>query len=403
MSRVSSTIAKQNTLPLAAFIVCGWLAYIILLHDDLILYLAYLTVGQPGHLQMAAKVFFDSVLVFAFFWTVPGLPKPRLRGAILIFLWVGLVLCAKDLTVYEALGAKTVMDALADSMGWGSLLGLGVFYATLLAIPFVPGVELGFMIIIFFGPRGALVAYLATFLGLSTAFLVGRLAPKAICQQIRTRFKLNDNDLFDPDGNPASAPSLFQSSSLASTLWRYRPLVLAALFNLPGNAVFGGGGGLALATGLGRFLSVRAFVITVLLATAPIPALTAMGLLSAENLLKATGIGAPPPLQMAPFPFGTYQFADFTLTIEASGGYELEPDEANAASLKGTFTLEGSLIKLHDESGTMACSGSATGGEYWWSLSGGQLTFERIMDYCRLRAWFLDRARFNAQHKNGLY
>ncbi len=403
MSRVSFPLANQNTAPLTVFVMCGWLAYILFLHEDLILYLAYLTVMQSGLFQLAAKILFDTVLVIVFFWTVPRLPKPRLRGALLILLWVALVVSTKDLTVYEALGAKTVMDTLADSMGWGSLLVLGGTYAILLAIPFVPGVELGFMIIIFFGARGALVAYLATFLGLSTAFLVGRLAPKAICQQIRARFKLNDEDPLSPDGNLATARALVQSSSLASILWRYRPLVLAALFNLPGNAVFGGGGGLALATGLGRLLSIRAFVITVLLATAPIPALTALGLLSAEKMLEATGIGAPPPPQTDPFPFGAYQFSDFALTIDASGSYKLERNEANTPSLEGTFILEGGLIKLHDNSGPMACSGSATGGKYWWSLSQGQLTFERVHDFCRLRAWFLDRAQFSTEHKKGLY
>ena len=71
--------------------------------------------------------------------------------------------------------------------------------------------------------------------------------------------------------------------------------------------------------------------------------------------------------------------------------------------MKGSFKLEDSLIILHDEAGAMACSGSATRGEYWWNLSQGHITFERVHDFCRLRAWFLDRARLNVAENTGLY
>ena len=51
--------------------------------------------------------------------------------------------------------------------------------------------------------------------------------------------------------------------------WRY--VALALLLNLPGNAVVGGGGGLAIIAGLSRIFSPGATLLTFLIGTAPIP------------------------------------------------------------------------------------------------------------------------------------
>jgi hypothetical protein len=46
---------------------------------------------------------------------------------------------------------------------------------------------------------------------------------------------------------------------------------LAIVLNLPGNIVIGGGGGIALMAGASRLYSVPGFLVTIVLAVAPVP------------------------------------------------------------------------------------------------------------------------------------
>ena len=50
-------------------------------------------------------------------------------------------------------------------------------YAVLLAIPFVPGVEVGLALIGMLGPKIVPLVYACTIMGLTASFLVGRLVP----------------------------------------------------------------------------------------------------------------------------------------------------------------------------------------------------------------------------------
>ena len=52
---------------------------------------------------------------------------------------------------------------------------------------------------------------------------------------------------------------------------RYRYPALAIAIAMPGNIVLGGGGGIALAAGLSRTFHPALFVLTVALATLPVP------------------------------------------------------------------------------------------------------------------------------------
>ncbi|VAW20251.1 hypothetical protein MNBD_ALPHA11-2376, partial [hydrothermal vent metagenome] len=51
----------------------------------------------------------------------------------------------------------------------------------------------------------------------------------------------------------------------------HRYLMLALALNVPGNAFIGGGGGISLVAGLSRLYSPSALIITLILATAPVP------------------------------------------------------------------------------------------------------------------------------------
>ena len=52
-----------------------------------------------------------------------------------------------------------------------------VVYVLWMALPFVPGIELGLALMVMLGPRGIVLVYLCTLLSLSLSFTIGRLIP----------------------------------------------------------------------------------------------------------------------------------------------------------------------------------------------------------------------------------
>lgn len=60
-------------------------------------------------------------------------------------------------------------------------------------------------------------------------------------------------------------------------LVNHRMLTLIALINLPGNTLLGGGGGIALVTGLSKLMSFPQFLLGVALAVAPVPVVVIAG------------------------------------------------------------------------------------------------------------------------------
>ena len=53
--------------------------------------------------------------------------------------------------------------------------------------------------------------------------------------------------------------------------WRY--LGLAAVINIPGNSIVGGGGGICMVAGLSRIFTPTATLVTIALAVSPVPLL----------------------------------------------------------------------------------------------------------------------------------
>jgi hypothetical protein len=62
-------------------------------------------------------------------------------------------------------------------------------------------------------------------------------------------------------------------SRIVPFLLRHRYLVLAVLFNLPGNVIIGDGGGIALIAGMSRLFPFPKYVLLVCLAITPVPLL----------------------------------------------------------------------------------------------------------------------------------
>ncbi len=143
--------------------------------------------------------------------------------------------------------------------GLRSLLAACSLYAIVLALPFVPAMEIGLLIMTVFGKWGAVGVWLATVAGLNLAYGLARTGPRAAALD-RAQF---------PEPIRRMARSLgrrLPTSMLPAA-------ALALLLNLPGNTAIGGGGGIALLYGASRVLSWPRFALTVALATAVVPAL----------------------------------------------------------------------------------------------------------------------------------
>lgn len=170
----------------------------------------------------------------------------------------------------------------AEATGSGGLM-LGVLamlllaYALLLAVPFVPGIEIGVSLLLMKGADVAPFVYVATVLGLSLSFMAGRCVPYRWLNAT-----LADLHLKRACHLVGHLESMTREERLAHLTARLpnaiapwvrsgRYLLLAALFNIPGNAVLGGGGGIAFVTGFSRLFQPWAVILTIVLAVLPVP------------------------------------------------------------------------------------------------------------------------------------
>lgn len=150
-------------------------------------------------------------------------------------------------------------------------------YAALLAVPFVPGAEIGIALMVMLGPPIALLVYLCTVAGLSLGFVAGRIIPFSALARFAMdiRFERTSKLLreIEPMDKKERLGFLVSKAPkrLLPLLLRHRYLALAVALNIPGNYLIGGGGGIALFAGVSRLYSVTGFLVTILIAVAPVP------------------------------------------------------------------------------------------------------------------------------------
>ncbi len=208
----------------------------------------------------------------------------------LIFILAILIIFAfwVDYWIRGELGmAKKFVEVLLSQGGRSVLIAGGIIYILLLSLPFVPGVELGVLLMCAFGKEGIVFVYLSTVAGLCLAFLIGRLVPKSWVRVGLEKIGLSRFDLNQFDGIENIADQLhtghkFFPGRLWSFLVKYRYLAIAVLINLPGNYILGGGGGISLACGTSQSVSWKWFLLTIVLAVSPVPLLAYLGILQLE-------------------------------------------------------------------------------------------------------------------------
>ncbi|MGX9356173.1 hypothetical protein ACS3SW_13735 [Roseobacteraceae bacterium S113] len=171
------------------------------------------------------------------------------------------------------------LDKLAEGgpIMWGMIYSALAIYVVLLAIPFVPGAEIGLTLLTVFGVAMAPWVYGATVLGLVLAFVVGRYVPGAwVLSGLRLLRLTRAAQAFEETRALPRKARLEHilaggSPGIVRFAARHRYLALVAALNLPGNVLIGGGGGIAMAAGMSGLFGAVPFVVTTLVAVAPLP------------------------------------------------------------------------------------------------------------------------------------
>ncbi len=210
------------------------------------------------------------------------------------------VLCLYGLLIF---GGTYIGDLLNKSLNienWphsqamlnGIVIIVLVAYVVLTALPFLPGVELGLGLIMVFGLDIVPVVYVSTVLSLSLSFMVGRRVPHRWLSGAFKWLGLGNAARLTEE---LAALSVHQRIAYlthnAPKTWipwliRHRLIALAILFNLPGSALLGGGGGIAMAAGMSRLVTTPKFLLCVAIGVSPVPLILLAGGLLGHGMLK---------------------------------------------------------------------------------------------------------------------
>jgi len=152
-----------------------------------------------------------------------------------------------------------------------------LIYTLLIAIPFVPSIEIGLGLILVLGAELAPLVYLFTVFGLSLSFVVGCMIPESGLQKFFDDLSLKKASRLierlrklDTDERLALLVSHAPAKFLP-TLLRHRYVAVAVALNIPGNTIIGGGGGISLIAGMSRLFRFWQFLLMLAIAVAPVP------------------------------------------------------------------------------------------------------------------------------------
>jgi hypothetical protein len=152
-----------------------------------------------------------------------------------------------------------------------------LIYTLLIAIPFVPSIEIGLGLILVLGADLAPLVYLFTVIGLSLSFVIGCMIPESGLQKFFDDLSLKKSSRLierlrslDTDERLALLVSHAPAKFLP-TLLRHRYVAVAVALNIPGNTIIGGGGGISLIAGMSRLFRFWQFLLMLSIAVAPVP------------------------------------------------------------------------------------------------------------------------------------
>lgn len=172
-------------------------------------------------------------------------------------------------------------------------------YALLIAIPFVPGVEVGLTLMAMEGPWIAPWIYVATVAGLAAAYAAGEGLSYHRLRRILADLRLTRACRLIDRLQPLGKADRLAVLQARAPRWahpfvsRFRYVLMAALINLPGNSLIGGGGGLMFLSGFSRLFHAPAMILTILFAVAPVPLAVWLFGLDVRSLFLVEDASAP--------------------------------------------------------------------------------------------------------------
>lgn len=204
-------------------------------------------------------------------------PKIIARIALRVVVVLAIAYGAHLLMNWVIVKAEALGPSIGPQMMIGFVLLVLVAYAFLIAVPFVPGIEIGLSLLMIRGPDVAFVVYVATVAGLMIAFCVGRFVPYSWLHRLFEDLRLTSASNMINRVAPLDRAERLDLLRSGLPIWirslavdgRY--LLLALVINLPGNALLGGGGGICMVAGLSRLFGTAATAVTIAIAVAPVP------------------------------------------------------------------------------------------------------------------------------------
>ena len=203
--------------------------------------------------------------------------KIIIRIAFRVVVVLSIAYAAHLLMNWVIVKAEALGPSIGPQMMLGFVLLVLVAYALLIAVPFVPGIEIGLSLLVIRGPDVAFVVYLATVAGLMIAFCVGRFVPYSWLHRLFEDLHLKAASRMIERVAPLDRRERLELLRTGLPRWARpfavdgRYLMLAGIINLPGNALLGGGGGICMVAGLSRLFGTTATAITIAIAVAPVP------------------------------------------------------------------------------------------------------------------------------------
>lgn len=205
-----------------------------------------------------------------------ALPRILLRLAVVALVIAG--------TVWALHWFQARADAMDPHDGEKFMIGVYasmlVVYALLMAVPFVPGVEIGLTLLILCGAAIAPWVWLATMVGLGLAFVAGRCLPYAQLRRVLADLRMARLCALLERVEPLPREDRLALLDEQLPGWlrpllagRGRYVLLAVLVALPGNGLIGGGGGISFMAGLSRLFSAPLALSAYAVAVLPLPLL----------------------------------------------------------------------------------------------------------------------------------
>lgn len=202
-----------------------------------------------------------------------ALPRLAVKLAVL----VGIVLLAHLLIGLALSWTQSLPAHVQAPMHRLVLAAIFLCYALLIAVPFVPGIEIAIALLMLRGPEFALPIYVSTLAGLTLAYYAGRLIPIRSLRHLfldlhltRAARLVTRLDPLAPEDRVALLSDALPHR-LGQFAVRNRYLGLALLINLPGSGLIGGGGGICVMAGASRLFTPRLTLVTLTLAILPFP------------------------------------------------------------------------------------------------------------------------------------